>query len=429
MKRSSILFAVLSLLLSLPAVAQICSLQELIVEPSPAWYGEEIDVRLRGGCSSGSGPFGPRVVVNGATITIELGDAVGPTLAGFHWGERVSLGRLPPGTYAIVVRTEQHELGRQNVEVRPRPFTLTPMVGTAGDRVVVRGIPPRCAAEPCDLVRFGGIPATDVRFESLNEVSVTVPPHEPGVVDVTLQESNGVVTLSGGFRYGSPDETDFERVLFPVNFTASGAHGSEWHTEIVVRNNAPVTLDSVPTPLAPGGKGTVREGTTDMGMFFYVPRGAEAWLAYSSRIFDRSRSATDHGTEMPVVRANDTAAVLHLPNVPIDPQFRARLRIYDFDVFAGHWVVVTATADDGSVHTFGAMLHAMVVACVTTPCLQPWPAVATIDLSSIASLREKRVVDLRVESYERDARLWAFVSVTNNDTQHVTLHTPQHARP
>lgn len=436
------------LVLSLPVVAQgACALQTLIVEPSPAWYGEEIDVRLHGVCSSGSGLYAPRVVANGETITIELADPGGPTLAVFEWGERVALGRLLQGTYDIVVRTAQQELGRQRLEVRPRPFAVAPMVGTVGDRVVLRGVHLLgCAAEPCLPIRFDGIPATDVsdvRFDGLGEVLVTVPPHAPGVVDVTVHRPSGVITLVGGFRYGSVGDADFERVLFPVNFASFGAHGSEWHTEIIVQNNAPVTIDTqprtyvnpeppllpVPTSLGPGGKGIVREGTTDGGMFFYVPRGAEAYLAYSSHVVDRSRSTTDRGAEVPVVRARDTAAVLHLPNVPIDPLFRASLRIYDFDAVDGRWVNATATADDGTVHTFDTRLHADIIVCVTTPCLQPWPAFASIDLSSIASLRGKRIADLRIESFDRDARLWAFVSITNNDTQRVTVHTPQQASP
>jgi hypothetical protein len=311
---------------------------------------------------------------------------------------------------------------------------------------VIRGVHVvACAAEPCQPIRFGGVPATDVRNEGWGVVSVTVPPHVPGVVDVTVQESTGVVTLPGGFRYGGPDYfTDFERVLFPVNFTSSGANGSEWHTEIVVQNNAPVTLDTsprtfvhpdppllpIPTPLAPGAKGFVPEEGRDGGMFFYAPRGAERYLAYSSRIFDSSRSTTDRGTEVPVVRARDTAAVLHLPNVPVDPLFRARLRIYDFDSVDGREVTVTATADDGTVHTFGTRLSADNISCFPAlPCLEPAPAFASIDVSSIGSLRQKRIADLRIEAYERDARLWAFVSVTNNETQRVTVHTPQHASP
>jgi hypothetical protein len=434
------------LLFAFPALAQqVCGLQQFVIEPSsPAWYGEEIDVRMRGTCSSGAAPHSPRVIVNGSTINIELADPGGPTLAVIDWGERVVLGRLLPGTYDVVVRTAQRELGRQTLEVRPRPFALVPRFGLAGERVVIRGVHVvACAAEPCQPIRFGGVPATDVRIEGWGAFSVTVPPHAPGVVDVTVQESSGVVTMAGGFRYGTQGSGDFERVLFPVNFTASGAHGSEWHTEIIVQNNAPVTLDTsprtlvhpdppllpIPTPLAPGTKGFVPEEGRDGGMFFYVPRGAESYLAYSSRIFDRSRSTTDRGAEVPVVRARDTAAVLHLPHVPVDPLFRARLRIYDFDAVDGREVRVTATADDGTVHTFDTRLHADIIVCVTEPCLQPWPAFASIDVSSIGSLRQKRIADLRIEAYERDARLWAFVSVTNNDTQRVTVHTPQHASP
>jgi hypothetical protein len=70
--------------------------------------------------------------------------------------------------------------------------------------------------------------------------------------------------------------------------------------------------------------------------------------------------------------------------------------------------------------------------CPIAPCVSDRPAFRDFDLESIPILRSGNFpsgVDVTITTGVRgNGRLWAFVSVTNNDTQHVTVYTPQHRR-
>jgi hypothetical protein len=424
------------LLVAFPLFGQ-CSMTQLFVEPENPNYGEEIDLRVRFACPHGSGPHAPRVRRTGNFIYIEFQPEMGgPTVPTEH-GERIFLGRLLPGTHDIVLRdTNGHLFGERTIVVRERPFFLAPHVGGEGTEVAI------------DLfsvkeVRFGGVRAT---FSFRNDSLIAIaPPHAPGLVDVTVtSENDETVTYKNAFRYGPYADADFERVLLPLTFTGAGAHGSEWHSEVIVRNHGPVAVETVPfiyyhldSPILPitlsaipsGKYAAFPETTRDGGAFLYYPHDMSRFLSFSSHIVDRSRSATDLGSEVPVVHSRDTAASLTMPNVRIGDGFRARLRIYDFDAFERRFVNVFVTGEDGTPHIIRATVVAEGFACPTTPCLRPTPGFANLDLGAMPALRNIRVATIRIEAMPRDARLWAFVSVTNNETQRVTIYTPQHRRP
>jgi hypothetical protein len=426
-----------------------CRLGQAIVEPSPAWYGEEVDIRMRGDCAQGVAPHSPRISVNGATIAIDLSHSPGGVLVPSSWGERVHLGKLLPGTYPIVVRSGGEEWYRHTLIVRARPFDVVPMVGRAGTRVMIRGLHDiACAGPNCQAVRFGGVPGTDPRFESTasgSVLTVAVPPHADGaVVDVTVQGDGGrLLTLPNGFRYGEPGDADYERVLFPVNYAGGGVNGSRWNSEIAVYNTSPVTLTTrplltgspvviatpPPPPLFGGRRLFFHTERRDGGAFLYVPRGAEEYLAYSAHIINSSGARSERGAEVPVVRARDTSASIHLPFIAFGAGSRATLRVYDFDALPSRRIVVTARGELGHARSFELNVETLTLSCPLPPCFQPTPGFASVELSSIAALRDLRAYDLTIVSPERDARLWAFLSVTNNETQQVMLYTPQHRRP
>lgn len=433
-----ILRFLLALVVAFPLFGQ-CAVTDLFVEPENPNYGEEIDVRVRFACPHGSGPRAPRVRRTGNFIYIEFEPEMGgPTVPSEH-GERIFLGRLLPGTHDLVLRdTNGHLFAERTIVVRERPFHLVPHVGGAGTEVAI------------DLfsvkeVRFGGVLATtSFRNDSLIAIA---PPHEPGLVDVTViteHDPTVTVTYKNAFRYGQMTEADFERVLFPITLTGAGAHGSEWHSDLVVRNDGPVEIETMPfiyadldSPVLPimmsaiprGKYARFPETTRDGGAFLYYPRDMSRFLSFSSHIVDRSRSTTDLGSEVPFVHSRDTAASLTLPQVRIGEGFRARLRIYDFDAFERRYVNVVVMGEDGSQHLIRATVAAEAFACPTTPCLRPTPGFANLDLGAMPALRNIRVADIRVDAFPRDARLWAFVSVTNNETQRVTIYTPQTKMP
>jgi IPT/TIG domain len=434
-------FRLLPILLFAFQLSAQCVMTDFIVEPQRPLHGEDVDVLLRGSCTFGMGPSTPRVRVEGHVIFIDLLPPEGGPLAPSSWGERVFLGRLLPGTWDIVVRDTHGEWERKTVVVRERPFSIAPNHSGAGVEVVLHGVQLACATAPCPVVRFGGVEATGTRLLENGDVVVTSPPHDPGLVDVTVTTSNRTFTLEDGFRYGGVAEDDYERVLLPVTFSGPGAQGSQWQSTVMVKNNSPVTIDTEPIiyaynalplllPLSGGSIGFFPERAGEGGSFLYFTRGgASRYFAYSSHITDRSRSETDLGSELPVVRARDTAAEISLPNVPVSTTFRARLRIYDFDTLESRAVSVFVKPLHEPEREFLVHTTGRTIVCPTTPCLQPEPGFVAVDLNSLGLRPNLGPVDIRVRSSRGDARLWAFVTVTNNETQRVTMHTPLHERP
>jgi hypothetical protein len=290
-------------------------------------------------------------------------------------------------------------------------------------------------------VLFGSVQAQIVNMDG-DSLVVTVPENATSR-DVTVKLPNGrTLVFVNAFRYGADAPDQWDRVLFPTNFTGRGAHGSEWHTDIVIRNDSPVRVDTEPlfwfdpaspvtppmTAIEPGGRGNFFEEQRDGGRFLYVPRGLESWFAYSSHAVDRSRSTTDLGTEMPVVRAEDTSRTLRFVEIPVDPRYRAKLRIYDFDATNLHTALVMLRnpQNDQLIAMRDVRLTGAPICASPLPCFASQPSFGYLDLEQLPELRGAGAVDVWVYARRGDARLWAFVSITNNETQAVTLHTPQH---
>jgi hypothetical protein len=324
---------------------------------------------------------------------------------------------------------------------------VAPAAGLNGSPVLLRGVHllRECPLADCLEITFGGVLVQNPHQIGPSELLVSAPHQDDGLVDVTIssKETGASFTATNAFRYGGPlSEADFDRVLFPMTFLGAGAHGSEWTTRIFVRSDAPLSVDTEPQTwvdlnpphppirqaFPPGGRTQFHEISSESGRFFYVPRGLESFFSYSAHVLDLSRSSTNLGTEIPVVRAEDTANEIRLVDVPLDALFRAKLRIYDWDTIPREVTVTVIRAVDAEPFTFRTRLDAMVVTCPRAPCLQPTPAFASIDLSAIPEIAAGGRGDVILTSDTKDARLWAFVSVTNNVTQQVTVHTPQHVR-
>jgi hypothetical protein len=426
-----------------------CSVDTLVFEPNPVYSDDtNTEVTLTGSCVSTSVPFAPVVTVFENEIEIELqrsrDELTLPTVT--PWGERVSLPMLAAGTYNVTVTSffGLDLFAEQTLVVRDRPAKVTPAFGGELTEAIIEGYEaPVCTVGSCPITEifFGNARATNVRRGARGEWLVTVPAGS-GVVDVRIVNGPNIVTVDDAFRYGGAFQDDLDRVLFPVNLMTPGAHGSEWRTDLVVRNDGPVTIETqplfwsdpaspilpIPQPIAPGGKGNFIQRTRDGGEFLYTPRGLESRLSYASHVVDRSRSAVDLGTEVPVVREEDTDYVVKLLEVPVDSRYRAKLRVYDLDT-NGREVVVTLTDPNGGTSIQRPLALTGISVCPVAPCISERPAFAVLDLEQIPELRDMEDgVDVTITARTNDARLWGFVTVTNNDTQHVTVYTPQHRR-
>lgn len=425
-------------------IADVASAR-IIFDPPRVHESEAFDILVRSTSPNSGGPGAPYLRIAPGQITIDLMREQGVLLTPAEWGERVRVDGVPAGTYDVVVRSEAQEWERKTLVVHPRPFSIAPAFGAGGTEVLIEGIRTGCELGPCTpVVRFGSEEANAVRVTDEGDIAAETP-SVSGNVDVTVIAAGKTYTLPGGYTgvaSGTPPVLSrMEKVLLPLNFRGDGAHASEWRTETVVRSDAPIRVPTEPlihfelllpdlsafTPLAPGVHVPFPEERVEGGVYLYVPRGLEKRLTWKSHILDRSRSATDRGTELPVVRVDDTSSVIRLVDVPLRSLFRARLRIYDFDTLEDRNVEVLITNKDGAEVRLYATLH--VPSCVTPPCVMYRAPFAAFDLSAIPELADAGEVDITLRAETNDARLWAFVSISNNETQRVTLYTPLHQTP
>jgi hypothetical protein len=143
------------------------------------------------------------------------------------------------------------------------------------------------------------------------------------------------------------------------------------------------------------------------GRFIEVPRERLEDLSLTLRVYDTSRSAENRGTEIPIVRTSDfRRKPFALLGVPRDPRYRNTLRVY---ATAATTVKVYIDFDDPHVLTLPAGEH------VFDP---PYAQFTNFPTGNGVS----RVF---IEPTENGPAVWGFITVTNNETQHITTITPQ----
>lgn len=251
------------------------------------------------------------------------------------------------------------------------------------------------------------------------------------------------------------DPAGYERVLVPVMLRSPipGIAGSLWVTELSVRNESSnpvdifqheceytcecITIACRPEDPTPPQTSFVFRPTRDTrnlsnpGVFMYIGRSAAADVALQLRVRDLSRSALSLGTELPLIRESDMKThALHLLNIPTDVRFRQHLRIYAI-TNAGESADVAVRVEDDA----GTILaeRTVALASVTVPDFAPAghptgvPSYGEIPYLTTAIPQPVTTSSFHVsiEPITPGLRYWAFVSVTNNDTQEVTTVTPQ----
>jgi len=231
-------------------------------------------------------------------------------------------------------------------------------------------------------------------------------------------------------------QTSMEKILLPVvvQTPVPGALGSLWKTELDLyyAGSQTLSIEGVdvfcPLPVCPAPpldqrvelrNVVVRTAGGTLSAFLVVPASLDRDLSVHLRVFDISRTATNRGTDIPVIReAEAWTTPIQLLDVPTAPPFRSLVRIYDFDPREDHTVLI-------NVYKLGVLLETRSVALhppATVPNTISSPGYAEYDLSHIGDVG----TNVRVEIVPLSAglRFWAMASTTNNDTQHVTLTTP-----
>lgn len=339
----------------------------------------------------------------------------------------------------------------------PRIDALLPAAGTSegGTIVTITGdrltLPSDFAClVPCPAkVRFGSSETT-VLTEEDERLTVRTPFHPAGTVDVTVVTGDGrSTTATNAFTFVADTEPGYTALLLPVYFDGivTGDRGSQWKSEFWIRNNgatpvvlAPWTCDNAPCPpvfpltraLAPSETmkdlpAFFRPPTTNIGRILHVSAAAAHNLSTSLRIRDLSRAELDPGAEVPVLGEEEMlTTTANLMSIPLHDNARLMLRIYDTAQKESQFRVRIFAQAEGVVANPPLLKEITLTATSTDEGpfrLQP----AYAQFSDFAGLQATDVTSLvRIEVEPRTAGsvFWAFVSVTNNDTQRLTLVTP-----
>ena len=332
--------------------------------------------------------------------------------------------------------------------------SVTPNSGplTGGTTVVIRGTgfsdnciicsPP--FATPS--IYFGSVEATEVTYFDPTRIEAVTPPHVPETVSVTIRQMDGSdpndFTLPNAFTYQGDIYSAFDPVLFPIfQPPVQGRDGSEFRTIARLWNKSlnetisiygydrtctlidPPIGPTTPFPLAPRG-GTLRlwpECSNSVGRLLYVPKGDQS-IAASLRVWEITRQDENHGVEIPVVRREDfSEESIALVDVPTDPKFRLTLRIYGLN-----------RGTDFVNVSFGGRLVQLPLQFTSDP-FEPSYAVFTDFRPLEFNPPFPETINVLVDVprgvngvHIPGSPIWAFITVTNNETQHITTVTPQH---
>lgn len=241
----------------------------------------------------------------------------------------------------------------------------------------------------------------------------------------------------------------YTRFLVPIHVhDIPGAYGSLWRSQTWFRYSSTEIMYMAPYPfcfafectlLGPvsPGRPTVPlqylAGIPDSAILVHVESLHADEVTFESRIRDVSRAALSAGTEIPVVREDRMAAgPLYLLNIPIEPRFRYMMRLYALpDVEEPEVEVRYFRQPDTSAAQVDLRIHLLRVERVrlrTPPPFESWnlfPAVAEIgNIETFTEIMHESAVWVEVVPATEGLRIWALLSVTNNDTQQVTIISP-----
>ena len=318
------------------------------------------------------------------------------------------LGVLPAGVYDVVaVRSftgPPVTLGTAKLVVRDViTLKVDPPAGPVdgGTQLTITSPRPYQSFDPLHIT-IGGTPVN--AYARLNDFTLvlTTPPHAAGPVDVQIESvSAGVQLATAVFTYydphdATPDPFVFTSILFPLDYSGPGAFGTDWRTENVMET--------------PDGKTKLPVTSSLSGVVVPFVRGTTVYA--NSRIRDVSRSAQSGGTEIPLVRENDFRDHLRLLNVPTGKNFRALLRVWTIGEPVDKFYV-----NIDQIPTLVAMTAAL------TPG-QGGLRYGTFDLTPFLDPGNDHL-DISAGIFNPAARIWGMISITNNDTQQVTIVSPQ----
>jgi hypothetical protein len=242
-----------------------------------------------------------------------------------------------------------------------------------------------------------------------------------------------------------------EKILIPVYADeAPGVNGSLWTTDLWVSNSGDsfatargIVWDCLlpecylPAPLPP--EITIRTAPLAIegmrGTLVSIEADHPEQTGFGMRFRDLSRQATTWGTELLVPRQGAfRSSRFSIIDVPVTEGFRQTLRIYELDGTPREALVrVRLFRLDANRHWVSEGPDELLGEAVRTLSFTPaaddlieYPGYAEIsDLTVIDPLDGAERIRVEIEPVTEGLRLWAFVTVVHNESQHATVISPQ----
>jgi hypothetical protein len=226
-------------------------------------------------------------------------------------------------------------------------------------------------------------------------------------------------------------------LLIPINpGTVPGAAATQWTTSVWVTNtsdvDAPVDCEKQPCQVVKAHTtakiADIPFATPHQGFYLGfssnflhpIPAGA---LYVEERVTDSSTAARSAGTEVPLVRMSALLnATIAMPHVPVNGHSRSRLRIYG----AGNGTVTVRVIGVTSNQELLKMTVALTgedPAKIPQVPFRRWPAYSELALPDSYAGNTDDAVRVEITPADGDP-IWAFVSVTDNDSQQFTIISP-----
>lgn len=403
-------------------------------EPAAPTDSSYITLHVRERWTNVCGPGNVQIARSGNRIEVDW--TVNYVIGCFNrlttWDADVPLGLLEAGEYQVVLEINGGLVADLPLVVSDatpavivEPNVLSSLAPTEV-RIATPGFFPGPCMRDSAVVTIDG--STVPSHADGCSIIATFPAHAPGAANVTVREGTDEITTVAAVRYidpgATPDPSLFERVLVPVLFNGPGAFGSQWRTEVDMFNRTPRTLNWLPEvsetlpPVAYNTAATLGDVPNHLtGLVLFLPRGYD--VRFGAVFRDVSRDASQWGTELPIVREGEFQSTIVLPNVPFDPRYRLQLRIYGIEGFT-YGVHVSIGEERWAVSVTGPC------SLRDVPCNSDQPAFASVDLGqTFPLLTGKQKIAISAAPFDFTRKIWAFVTVTNNDTQQVTVITPQ----
>lgn len=237
-----------------------------------------------------------------------------------------------------------------------------------------------------------------------------------------------------------------ETILLPLAFdpreTVPGAGGTSWSGAVWIHNGSdeevfPQQCANVQcNPGVPAGEmGLIHpssvQGAPESGSLLHAPVDAAKRVTLSNRIFELTRRGQPRGVEIPVVREGRfLRGATSLLGVPVGADVRVALRVYD------PWIQAIRRAAPPLEHVEVQILdgeQSVIGTTTLTPALLdsrlPWvrPGFAALyDLAAVfPQINAMPHIHVRVQPVPNDAEYYAMISVTDNETQTVSIITAQ----